>query len=72
MAKMTNPTMLRLLKIGARIELPDGRWFMGDTKYGWIDIGHADFRFGCYSLNKEGLVLALQDRDLLQAVRQQQ
>lgn len=65
--RQSNPQLLDLLKKGATIVLPDGRWLSGDVRDCSIVIG-LDYHtnrssIGVWNLDREGLRHALGDSD---------
>ena len=66
-----NPTLLSLLRMGAKITLPDGRYLEGEPATGYVKIGRGEQWLGRYILDRKGLRLALADRDWRQAPMEQ-
>ena len=59
--KATNPTLLTLLKAGCKVTFPSGYHMSGDTARGYIDLGHEFGPDGVRTLNRDGVLLSLED-----------
>ena len=64
--KNSNPSLLNLLKMGAKVVLPDGRYLAGLPQTGYIDFGNDLSSMGLYSLDREGLKNILDAREFQQ------
>jgi hypothetical protein len=65
-SKLSPSSLLKLMKLGAKVELPTGFTFVGDTTNQYIHIGYdlgtgRMVSDGCWNMNVEGAKKAIAD-----------
>lgn len=65
--RTTNPTLLKLLEAGCKVEFPNGTALKGDPKTRYIHVYLNDIDEGVWSLDKVGVMKALDDIEKMYA-----